>query len=116
MASRALKPTLVIVMAAGLAAGIGLARPDLGPSSSTDSPAAVEGSVAPDGEPAAGPYAGPPTRHPSRRRRRRGRFGRTDGRPGGHHHISDFDFASPSSWRPAPPSSRTATRPAHGHR
>ena len=56
MASRALKPTLIICLAAGIAAGIGLARPDLNPSSSTLAPAVSEAA-----DPAAGnadPYGG----------------------------------------------------------
>jgi plastocyanin len=59
MASRVLKPTLIICLAAGIAAGIGLARPDLGSSyGSSSSPApAVSETVAP---PAVGsdPYGG----------------------------------------------------------
>jgi plastocyanin len=56
MASRALKPTLIICLAAGIAAGIGLARPDLDPSSSSPAPAVSE-----TADPAAGdadPYGG----------------------------------------------------------
>jgi plastocyanin len=56
MASRALKPTLVICIAAGLAFGIGLARPDLSPSD--PSPATgTEAGIAPAGD-ADGPYGG----------------------------------------------------------
>ena len=59
MASRVLKPTLIICLAAGIAAGIGLARPDLGDaygSSSSPDPAVSETAA-----PAAGsadPYGG----------------------------------------------------------
>jgi plastocyanin len=55
MASRALKPTLIICLAAGIAAGIGLARPDLDPSSSSPAPVASE---AADPAAAASPYGG----------------------------------------------------------
>lgn len=56
MASRALKPTLIICLAAGIAFGIGLARPDLSPSDPGPRTVAEAG-VAPSGD-ADGPYGG----------------------------------------------------------
>jgi plastocyanin len=89
MASRVLKPTLIICLAAGIAAGIGLARPDLGSSygSSSSSAPAVADAGDPPAAGSSDPYGGggqPATDT--------GGDTGTDAPAGGTITISDFDF------------------------
>src|SRR5687768_7717571 len=93
MASRVLKPTLIICLAAGIAAGIGLARPDLGSSygsSSEPAPAVAEAGALP----ATGntdPYGGGGQPATDTGGDTGGDTG-TDAPAGGTITISDFDF------------------------